>query len=78
MWSVILIANIEMDVQAKRKRARTPTPGEYLGVRGMLISLFILDPVVITNINMYPYFLLLVQGCVHFSVASEPLLSCKF
>lgn len=56
MWSVILIANIETDVQAKRKRARTPTPGEYLGVRGMSISLFILDPAVIMNINIYPCF----------------------
>lgn len=54
MWSVFLIANIEMDVQAKRKRARTPTPGEYLGVRGMLVSLFQLDPAVIMDINIYP------------------------
>lgn len=62
MWSVILIANIEMDVQAKRKRARTPTPGEYLGVRGMLISLFVLDPAVIMNINIYPCFFFLFMG----------------
>jgi hypothetical protein len=27
--------------QAKRKRARTPTPGEYLGVRGVFGTLFL-------------------------------------
>lgn len=28
--------------QAKRKRARTPTPGEYLGVRGVFGTLFLM------------------------------------
>lgn len=28
-------------LQAKRKRARTPTPGEYLGVRGIYLNLLL-------------------------------------
>lgn len=35
----VLISNILLNVlQAKRKRARTPTPGEYLGVRGIYLN----------------------------------------
>ena len=26
--------SVDLPVQAKRKRARTPTPGQYMGVRG--------------------------------------------
>lgn len=35
-----LIVILWLIVQAKRKRARTPTPGEYLGVRGAQIITF--------------------------------------
>lgn len=31
----IIVLNV---LQAKRKRARTPTPGEYLGVRGIYLN----------------------------------------
>jgi hypothetical protein len=38
MISAALIFTAVLNVlQAKRKRARTPTPGEYLGVRGMYL-----------------------------------------